>query len=127
MFCHLQVSQLRHTSRRFEEVGAQVFLIQANESSRILDSFKASSIEPEALGVPVLADAASCVSATYGVAYQMSVHVELRDRPGAFIVDRDGILRLAHRGASYNDRYYADDLLDELARLREGRGADARY
>jgi peroxiredoxin len=121
MFCHRQVSQLRYRIKDFDAVDAQVFLIEAHEPSRILETMKEASIEPGEVGVPILADTASTVAAAYGVAFQMSVHVELANRPGAFIIDRDGILRFAYRGATYSDRYYADDLLEELAVIRSGR------
>jgi len=69
------------------------------------------------VGYPLLADPSLTTSAAYGVAFQMRIHTELSNRPATFIIDRDGLLRYAHRAKTYADRPTAADILDELENL----------
>ena len=48
----------------------------------------------------------------------MQIHTEWSNRPASFVIDRQGIIRFAHRAKTFNDRPKADDLLDELGTLR---------
>ncbi len=70
------------------------------------------------LHVPVLADPAHTVSATYGVAFQMKIHTAWSNRPATFIVDRDGMIRYEKRGQSFGDRPKPKEILAQLAKIK---------
>ena len=53
---------------------------------------------------PLLMDPTQTVSAEYGVAFQMRIHVERSNRPATFIIDKEGIVRFAQRAERFNDR-----------------------
>ena len=54
---------------------------------------------------------------TDGVAFQMRIHTEWSNRPATFIVDKEGMLRYAHRARSFADRPGADEIISELRKL----------
>ena len=69
---------------------------------------------------PVLADGGYRVSATYGVAFQMAVHTDLSNAPGAFLIDSRGVLRYARIGTgprNHQDRPSAEELLELIEAL----------
>ena len=70
------------------------------------------------LQFPLLMDPSQTVSATYGVAFQMRVHVEVSNRPATFLIDKAGIVRYARRGRSFADRPRAAQVLGELRDLK---------
>ena len=74
-------------------------------------------LESGDIGYPLLMDPALTVSATYGVAMQMKVHVELSNRPATFLIDRDGAIRYERRAKAFSDRPKPDDLVAELPKL----------
>lgn len=88
-----------------------------HESYRVKHMLKEAGFKAEDLHVPVLADAAHAVSATYGVAFQMKIHTEWSNRPATFIIDRDGVIRFERRAKTYSDRPTPKDLLKELVKL----------
>jgi len=56
---------------------------------------------------PVLADGGFLASALFGVAYQMHIHTDTSNTPGAFVIGKDGLLKWAKIGKgpkSYSDR-----------------------
>ncbi len=53
---------------------------------------------------PLLMDPTQTVSAEYGVAFQMRIHVERSNRPATFIVDKEGVIRYAKRAETFADR-----------------------
>ena len=76
-----------------------------------------SGFDADAVNYPLLTDPSLTVSATYGVAFQMRIHVEVSNRPATFIIDKAGILAYARRGATFNDCPTAEETLEELQRL----------
>ena len=69
------------------------------------------------MSFPLLMDGAMTVSATYGIAFQMRIHTELSNRPATFIIDRQGIVRYAHRGRTFGDRPKLEEIEAELKKL----------
>jgi peroxiredoxin len=63
-------------------------------------------------------DPALTVSATYGVPFQMRVHVELSNRPATFIIDKGGVIRFAQRGTTFSDRPPIKKMISELKKLQ---------
>jgi len=109
---------LRDRLGDFRAAGAEVLVIDPHESYRVRHMLKEAGFDPEDLHVPVLADPANVVSASYGVAFQMRIHTEWSNRPAVFVIDRTGVIRSAHRAKTFDDRPTPVDLLGELAKLR---------
>ncbi|RUL87975.1 redoxin domain-containing protein [Tautonia sociabilis] len=108
---------MRNRLEDFAAAGAQVLVIDPHESYRVRHMLKEAGFDPEDLHVPVLADPANVVSATYGVAFQMQIHTEWSNRPAVFLVDRDGILRFGHRAKAYDDRPTSDELIQQVQQI----------
>jgi peroxiredoxin len=67
---------------------------------------------------PLLLDPTLTVSATYGLANQMRIHVEISNRPGTFIVDKAGVLRYVMKGKTIGDRPGVTEIVAELGKLK---------
>ncbi len=113
------VRQYEAKLKDFEERGAQVFVIDPHDSVRVRHLLTKAGFQPDALPVPVLCDPAHVVSATYGVAFQMRQHTEWSNRPATFLIDREGLIRYAHRGQNYGDRPRPQEVLQEFDKLNE--------
>jgi peroxiredoxin len=109
---------LRDRLGDFRVAGAELLVIDPHESYRVRHMLKEAGFDPEDLHVPVLADPAYSVSATYGVAFQMQIHTAWSNRPAVFVIDRRGIIRFAHRAKSFNDRPTPAAILKDLAKLK---------
>ena len=68
---------------------------------------------------PLLVDPSLTVSATYGVAFGMRIHVEVSNRPATFIIDKNGVLRYARLGENYGDRPKPDEIIERVKKLQE--------
>ncbi len=110
---------MRASMKRFEEAKAEILVIDPHESYRVAHMLKRSGATLDELHVPVLADPAHAVSATYGVAFQMKIHTEWSSRPATIIIDKDGIIRFEQRARKYNDRPSPAKILEELAKLED--------
>ncbi len=80
---------------------------------------KETGLTTDDLHFPLLVDPAFTVSATYGVAFQMRVHTEWSNRPATYVIDKQGVLRFAHRGNAFGDRPSAEKVVEELKKLQE--------
>ena len=78
---------------------------------------KESGLDTDDMHFPLLTDPAQIVSATYGVAMQMRIHVEWSNRPATFVIDREGVIRYVQRATSFSDRPKPQEILEELKRL----------
>jgi len=112
--CHGQLAQLRDRVKDFEKRGVQIVAVDPHESYRVRHMLRSVGVKADELTFPILADPANTVSATYGVAFQMSIHTEVSNRPAAFIIDREGVIRYERRGTTFSDRPTPDALLKEL-------------
>jgi hypothetical protein len=79
---------LRDRLREFERRGAQILVVTT-----------ATEI-PDRGGHVILQDQSFTVSATYGVAFQWPDATLGSSRPATFVIDRDGVIRFAHRAGS---------------------------
>jgi peroxiredoxin len=95
-----------------------VFAIDPHESWAAKALLRQAGKTTDDLSLPLLLDPSLTVSASYGVLFQMNIHIEESNRPATFIVDREGILRYAHRAKSFGDRPSPDDVLAEVGKLR---------
>ena len=109
---------MRDRVDEFKRHGAQLIAIDPHESFRVRHMLRDVGYEADVLTYPILADPANTVSATYGVAFQIGIHTEWSNRPGTFIIDRDGVLRYERRGLTYGDRPTPDQIFEELDKLR---------
>ncbi len=108
---------MREKLGELDKRDALLFAVDPHESYRVRHMLRDAGTEVDEVSFPVLADPASTVSASYGVAFQMQVHTERANRPATFIIDKQGVLRFAHRGKKYSDRPKLADIIDELDKL----------
>ena len=95
-----------------------IFAIDPHESWAARSLLREAGKTTDDLSLPLLLDPSLTVSASYGVLFQMNIHIEESSRPATFIVDRDGVIRYARRAKSFGDRPSPSDILAEVAKLR---------
>ena len=100
------------------ELNAQLLAIDPHEvfSARYL--LMETGLSTDDVHYPVLMDPSLTVSAMYGVAFQMRIHVEVSNRPATFVIDKQGILRYAKRARTFADRPTPARIVAELTKLR---------
>jgi peroxiredoxin len=108
---------LRDKVQAFNEANAQLLIVDPHESWSAKRFLKDVGLRSGDLGYPLLQDPTQTVSAAYGVAMQMRIHTEISNRPAAFVIDRDGVIRYERRAKTFADRPSATDLLNEVAKL----------
>jgi peroxiredoxin len=108
---------LREQLDALEDADAQLIAIDPHEKWSAQFLLADAGFETADVSYPLLLDPSLTVSAAYGVAFQMRIHVELSSRPATFIIDRDGILRYARRAESFADRPSPADIVRELKKL----------
>ena len=116
--CHRQLAQLRETLESIEDLNAELIAIDPHESHAAKALMKDTGFPTDAVSYPLLMDGAQTVSAMYGVAFQMRIHIEVSNRPATFVIDKDGIVRYEKRGSSFGDRPTPADIVNQLKRLR---------
>jgi len=138
-FCQRQVVQLRDDHASFQELGGRVVLVgqgTAEEGASFAERLRtpfACVVDPDrsayrAYGLVsgrLLQVAGPAVAGTF---IRANLHGETRQRglrggsfsqmPGTFVVDDEGVIRLAHRNRHVADNPRNQDLLDTLGRIR---------
>jgi len=109
---------LREKLATFKQQKAELLAIDPHEVWSAKFLLRETGLATDDLQFPLLLDPSQTVSATYGVAFQMRVHVEVSNRPATFLIDKAGILRYARRGRSFADRPRAAQVLAELKKLK---------
>lgn len=102
----------------FEELDAQVLVVDPHDAVPAKHFLKDVGMEAKDVGYPLLLDPAHIVSAMYGVAFQMRIHTEISNRPATFIIDKEGVIRYARKAKTFADRPSVDDMLAEIKKLR---------
>jgi peroxiredoxin len=102
-----------------DEMDVQLLAIDPHESWAAKALLKEVGLTSDDVNFPLLLDPSLTVSATYGLANQMRIHVEVSNRPGAFIIDKSGVLRYAKTGKTFGDRPGVTDIVAELKKLEE--------
>ncbi len=110
---------MRERLADFRRAGAQVLAVDPHDRWLATHLLKEVGFETSDVHYPLLLDPTNTVSATYGVAFQMRIHTEWSNRPATFIIDRQGILRFAHRGRSFADRPSPRRVLEKLRALQQ--------
>jgi len=108
---------LRERLAAVKEVNAQVWAVDPHEVHAARYLLKNTGDVGQELGYPLLMDPTFTVSAMYGVAFQMRIHTEWSNRPATFVIDPQGLIRMAHRGQRFNDRPSVDRILETLRDL----------
>jgi peroxiredoxin len=138
-FCQAQVVTLREAERSFLEAGANVVLI-GHGDRRAAEEFRNVKLVP----FTFLLDPDRAAYRAYGLARGALMQVfgpstalpfltanlrsetrqrglkggDLMQMPGTFVVDRDGVVRFAHRNRHVADSPRNQDILESLARIR---------
>jgi len=131
-FCNLQLRAYQLALPRIHDLGAELVAISAQ-----MPDLAAADIEQKALSFPVLTDAHNQVSRQYGLVFKLSdVFQQLQTSfgspipkftgddtwellmPGTFVVDRGGVVRLAHVDPDYRVRLEPAAILNSLESLR---------
>ena len=86
--CTRQLNAYTEDIGAFEDVGAQVLAI----SPQSVASHEGFSCKQGGFGFPLLADEDKSVGADYGILGPVGFY-----RRSAFVIDRDGVIRYAHR------------------------------
>ncbi len=108
---------MRGKLAEIKHAGALVLVVDPHEPWAARQLLRESGLETDDVHLPLLMDPALTVSGTYGVAFQMRVHVEISNRPATFIIDRSGILRYARWAETFGDRPSPAEIIRELGRL----------
>ena len=109
---------MRNTIATIEDQhDVQLLAVDPHEKWSARYLLKETGFETDDVSFPLLMDPAFTVSAVYGVAFQMRIHTEISNRPGTFIIDRQGVIRYARRGQSFNDRPKPAEIIDLLEKL----------
>jgi len=109
---------LRKKLSAFADLDTQLLAVDPHEvySARYL--LKETGFSSDDFHYPMLMDPSLTVSAKYGVAFQMRIHVEVSNRPATFLIDKQGVLRYAKRARTFADRPTPDQIVAELQKLR---------
>ena len=109
---------MRDTLKEIQGLDAELLAFDPHEAWSAKYLLKEVGFTTDDVNYPLLMDPALTVSADYGVPFQMRIHTEWSTRPATFIVDKEGVLRYAKRGAAYNDRPRPADVVAELQKLQ---------
>ena len=101
-----------------DEMDVQLLVVDPHESWAARALLKEVGLSTDDVSFPLLLDPSLTTSATYGLANQMRIHVELSNRPGTFIIDKAGIIRYAMKGKTFSDRPGVTEIVSELEKLR---------
>ena len=108
---------MRDQLENFSDLNAQLLAVDPHESWSADFLLKETGLSTDDSRFPLLMDPALTVSATYGVAFQMRIHVELSNRPATFVIDKEGVIRYARRGKIFADRPTTALIVEELKKL----------
>ena len=110
---------MRETLEKLTELDAALLAVDPHESWAAQFLLKETGFKADDLKFPLLMDPSLTVSAAYGVAFHMRIHVELSNRPATFIIDREGVIRYARRAKTFADRPTPEDVVKELMAQRK--------
>jgi prostamide/prostaglandin F2alpha synthase len=139
-FCQMQVVALREDQQRFAEVGADIVLVGQGDLTR-----EAAFREARHVPFPILLDAGRLSYRAYGLGRATTMQIfgprvalpfvranlnpetmqrglkggSFRQLPGTFVVDTEGIVRLAHRNRTVADNPSNAVVLEALRAIRD--------
>lgn len=100
---------MRDRYREFQERGAEVLAIAPDSLENARSYFRRNEIP-----FPCLPDAGRAVFRLYDV---KSAIISLGQRPGLFVIDKEGVVRYAHLGGQQWEIPSVDDTLSQLDAL----------
>jgi peroxiredoxin len=129
-FCNLQLRAYQSVLSEIHRLGAELVAISPQTPD-----FALTDAEQKALTFPVLSDRQNTVARAYGLVFTLSEALRRLQEgfgnplpkfngdpswelpvPGTFIIDPDGLVRLAHVDVNYMNRLEPSAILDELRR-----------
>ena len=130
-FCDLQLRSYQTILTEIHRYGGQLVAVSPQTPDRSL-----TDVEVKNLSFPVLTDAGNRVARQFGLVYQLSDALKALQTgfgnpipkfngddswelpmPGTFVLDQEGIVRLAHVDADYRHRLEPTALLESLERI----------
>lgn len=131
-FCNLQLRAYQSVLAKIRELGAELVAVSPQTKDYAL-----SDVEKRELAFPVLSDLHNGVARQYGLVFTLSDALKELQRkfnnpipkfngddswelpmPGTFVIDREGIVRLAHVDPNYTKRLEPAAILDALGNLK---------
>lgn len=126
--CHHEFHDLIELREEFEEAGVTVATLQAHDlyRCRVMTGqeiqpdykFRKRSSHEDYLAKrwwPHLSDPAAAVGGMYGIwPMAFTVHAEWINRPATFVIDEEGIVRMAYVGTFWGDRPSIPDVLEMI-------------
>ncbi len=131
-FCDLQLRAYQGVLAQIHGLGAELVAISPQ-----MPDFAAADIEKKQLTFPVLTDEHNAVARQYGLVFRLSDALQALQNgfgnpipkfngddswelpmPGTFVVDRGGVVRLAHVDTDYTKRMEPAAILDALRDAR---------
>jgi peroxiredoxin Q/BCP len=106
--CTMQLSNYSHDIGRFEALGAAVLAISPQD----VESHERFSADNGGFAFPLLADTDKSVAKLYDVPGPVGFY-----RRSIFVVDREGVVRYAHRSLAGLSFRPVDELIEALSRL----------
>jgi peroxiredoxin Q/BCP len=106
--CTMQLSNYSHDIARFEEVGAAVLAISPQD----VESHEQFSSDNGGFAFPLLADTDKAVAKLYDVPGPVGFY-----RRSVFVLDKEGVVRYAHRSLAGLSFRPVDELIDALSQL----------
>ena len=131
-FCDLQLRAYQRILPELRDLGAELLAISPQTADYAL-----TDVEKKQLTFPVLYDSGNQVARAYGLVYKLSDALQKLQAgfgnpipkfngddswelpvPGTFVVDRGGVVKLAHVDANYTVRLEPAAILQSLRELR---------
>ena len=106
--CTMQLNNYSYDIDRFTSVGAAVLAISPQD----VESHEQFSADNDGFAFPLLADTKKAVAKLYDVPGPIGFY-----RRSVFVVDKDGVVRYAHRSLAGNSFRSVDELVDALSAL----------
>ena len=103
---------------KLDATGAQLLAVDPHESWSAKYLLKEAGVPSDDVSFPLLMDPSLTVSAQFGLAFQMRIHTERSNRPGTFVIDKEGIVRFAQPGERFNDRPTPSKIVEVLKGLK---------
>jgi peroxiredoxin len=133
-FCDLQLRAYQERLQEMRRLGGELVAVSPQTPD-----FAQTDVDTKQLTFPVLTDAHNAVARQYGLVFTLSDELKKLQEgfgnpipkfngddswelpmPGTFIIDGDGVIRLAYVDANYMRRLEPSAIVDALAELRDG-------
>lgn len=126
-YCSEQLGQLAEADEAIAEMGVQIFGISPDRPRKLREN----PLSDGGQGYQLLSDSEMKLARAFGIAFRVDDRtleqydefgIDLAEAsgeahhllpvPAVYLIDRDGVIRLAHWDADYRDRLTAEELID---------------